>query len=158
MVVSDEAALELFCSKVAETYRVHIERGYPADLNDLGQFLLPQSDVAFERIAGLVSFLLLDAAMKLVNAENLTRWRRVCRVWVVGAAVGAIPRMIEVLQHERLLVEYGFVVSAFPFEEAHRAPRLGHGVHGAGNTNRNSSFIELARTYGVGMRRDWFSR
>jgi hypothetical protein len=140
LVESDEAALELFCEKVAETYRIHTDRGYPEDLNDLVQYLLPQSDIAFERIAGIVGCLLLDASLKLANLECVSRWQRLCRVCAVGAATGAVPQMIEVLQHERLLIEYAYFVAAFRLA-VEEPPQLDEGILSAPSaTNAGSSF------------------
>jgi DNA-binding CsgD family transcriptional regulator len=140
MVVTEKAALELFCWNVAGTYVVHVDDGYPADLNELGQYLAPDSQMQFERIAHTVEESLLDPTLKACNAGNLTRWQRVSRIWVVGSAAAAIPRMIDVLQQERMLIEEGLHSYAFRFNHPRDAP-----------CNLTSSELEVLEQIAAGL-------
>lgn len=113
--MTDEAALRLFCRNVALTWCAHRSHGYPASLVELRQYVNARSDTYFWRIARTVDESLTELELKLSNWENGQRWGRLCRLRVVGTELEAIPRMIEALQLERLLIEHAFSSSAFRF-------------------------------------------
>jgi hypothetical protein len=121
------ASLRRFCEHVARTYRIHEERGYPANLFDLRQYLAANSDTYFFRITRAVDAALSDPVLKQCNRDHEHRWRRVISARLVGAEAESVGRIIQTLQLERLLIEHAMSQAAFTsaetFEEASVARR-----------------------------------
>jgi hypothetical protein len=116
--LSDEVRLRLFCDRVAWNCRVYDADGYPGNFTTLRPFLAVRSDTYFFRVAHRVGELVDDAGIAASNRENYYRWTRLLGMRVVGSRSSAIiPRLIEVLQLERLTIEHAFWRGAFRFDE-----------------------------------------
>lgn len=95
---------------------MHQAFGYPASLAELRQYIVHHSDVYFYGIAMKVDRALTDPDLKESNSEHMESWRRACSLRLVGSELGSIPRMIDTLLMERLLIEHAFALSAFRFD------------------------------------------
>lgn len=109
------ASLRLFRGQVGRTYAVYVESGHEAALAPLNEFLRPQSDTCFFRIAAIVQATVTDHALRAESRAIDARWRRLLRIRLVGHEPHSIPvvPMISTLQSERHLIEYALSRSAF---------------------------------------------